>query len=328
MALLGSGPSHEPLQEQPHRRPGISLDFANMVSVDQHTFTMLPRHMSEEHEQYGSLYPDPPHGPFSAVGIDLGLTSDAYYPRFTQDLPTTMSGFEQIPFAFDGPAGWSSFGGRMSPPMFQEDREMGLPSNISTASVPSAPSSAVGSPRSTHGQPAPMPEWAHQGVAMGSPGIVSHEYFTGTEYSFAPQGMEDIAPFAYAETSKPPGFVGELPQTPRSVAPQHPQRLQQQTPGLISPSVSRRESSCTFSSESGPASDTPPEALYAQAAMLPVSPQSSRKSSVMLSEPPSTSLSSPTAHAWTSPTTPLVSPFFSQSSGHFIAPLGSSCWFP
>lgn len=284
---------------------------------------MLPRHMSEEQEQYGSLYPDPPQGPFSAVGIDMGLTSDAYYPRFTQDLPTAMSGFEQIPFAFDGPVGWSSYGGQMSPPLFQEDREMGVPSNMSTASAPSAPSSAVGSPRSAHGQPAPMPEWAHQGVAMGSPGIVSHDYFAGTEYSFAPpQGMEDIAPFAYADASKPPGFVGELPQTPRSVASQHPQQLQQQSPGPFSPSVSRRESSCTFSSESGPATGTPPEALYAQAAMLPVSPQS-RNSSVIQPDTPSTSLSS-TAPAWTSP----VSPFFSQSSGHFIAPLGSSCWFP
>lgn len=297
-----------------------------MVSVDQHTFAMLPRHMSEEQEQYSSLYPDPPHGPFSAVGIDMGLTSDAYYPRFTQDLPTAIHGFEQIPFAFDGPVGWSSYGGQMSPPLFQEDREMGVPSNISTASVPSAPSSAVGSPRSTHGQPAPMPEWAHQGVAMGSPGIVSHDYFTGTEYSFAPtQGMEEMAPFAYADASKPPGFVGELPQTPRSVASQ--QLLQQQQlPGPVSPSVSRRESSCTFSSESGPAIDTPPEALYAQTAL---SPQSSRKTSIIQPDTPSTSLSSPTAPAWTSPTTPqVVSPFFSQSSGHFVAPLGSSCWFP
>lgn len=217
----------------------------------------------------------------------------------------------------------------MSPPMFQEDREMGVPSNMSTASVPSAPSSAVGSPQSTHGQPAPMPEWAHHGVALGSPGIVSHDYFAGTEYSFAPpQGMEDLAPFAYADTSKPPGFVGELPQTPRSVASQHSQQLQQQAPGPLSPSVSRRESSCTFSSESGQAMDTPPEALYAQAAMLPVSPQSSRKSSIIQPDTPSTPLSSPTAPAWASPTTQVVSPFFSQSSGHFIAPLGSSCWFP
>lgn len=313
-----------------------------MVSVDQHTFAMLPRHMSEEHEQYASLYPDPPQGPFSAVGIDMGIPSNAYYPRLSQDLPTTMSAFEQIPFAFDGPGHWSSYGSRMSPPMFQEDREMGVPSNMSTASVPSAPSSAVGSPRSTHGHPASIPEWAApQGVAMGSPGIVSHDYFAGTEYSFAPQqGMEDLAPFAYADASKPPGFVGELSQTPRSsvsVAPQHPQQQHQQlfsgcSSSSSSPSVSRRESSCTVFSEPAPPVDTPPEAVYAQTVMSPISPQSSRKTTttnLFHSDAPSTSLSSPTAPVWTSPTTPqVVSPFFSQSSGHFIAPLGSSCWFP
>lgn len=301
-----------------------------MVSVGHHTFTMLPRHMSEEHEHYGSIYPDPPQGAFSAAPpqpafaaaptIDMGLTSDAYYPRMSQDLPTTMSGFEHIPFVSDGPAGWS-YGAGMSPPMFQDDREMGVPSNISTASAPSAPSSAVGSPRSTHGQPAPMPDWAPSGVV--SPGIVgSHEYYAGTEYSFAPTGMEDLAPFAYADTSKPPGFVGELPQTPTASAPEQ----QHQFSGLVSPCVSRRESSCTFS-ESGPTIDTPSEPAYVQTVRSPMSPGSSRRPSIFASPSSSNSLSSPTAPAWMSPAT-QVSPFFSQSSGHFIAPLGSSCWFP
>ncbi|ROV92736.1 hypothetical protein VSDG_06548 [Cytospora chrysosperma] len=169
---------------------------------------MLPRHMSEEqHEHFGSVYPDPPPSTFSAAGIDMGLVSDAYFPRLGQDFPTIMSGLDHIPYATtEGPSGWT-YAGRISPPMFQEDREMGLPSNNSPASVPSAPSSAVGSPRSNHGQPAPISEWAGpQGVAM-SPNIVSHDYYTGTEYSFAPQGMEDLAPFAFADTSKPHGFV-------------------------------------------------------------------------------------------------------------------------
>ncbi|KKY34772.1 putative zinc finger protein [Diaporthe ampelina] len=150
---------------------------------------MLPRHMSEEQEHLSSIYPDPPQGAFSAAGMDLGLTSDVYFPRLGQDFPPNMNGFDHhLPYAADGPTGWS-YGGRMSPPIFQEDREMGIPSNMSTASAPSAPSSAVGSPQSTHGQPAPVPEWAGpQGVAL-SPGIVgSHEYFTGSEYnSYAPQ---------------------------------------------------------------------------------------------------------------------------------------------
>lgn len=298
-----------------------------MVSVGHHPFTMLSRHMSEEHDQYGSIYPDPPQGAFSAApsqpvfsaaaAIDMGLTSDAYYPRIGHDLPTTMGGFEHIPFVSEGPAGWSYVAGMSPPPMFHEDREMGVPSNISTASAPSAPSSAVGSPRSTHGQPAPMPDWASQGIV--SPAIVgTHECYSGTEYSFAPTGMEDLAPFAYADTSKPPGFVGELPQTPPAPAPEQHQQLA----GSASPCVSRRESSCTFS-ESGPATDT----AYAQTVSSPMSPESSRRPSVLASPDSSNSLSSPMAPSWMSPVS-QVSPFFSQSSGHFIAPLGSSCWFP
>lgn len=294
-----------------------------MVSVGHHSFNMLQRHMGEGQEQFGSIYPDPPQGAFSAAppqpafssaAMDLSLTSDAYYPRIA------MPGFEQSPFVNDGPAGWS-YGGGLSPPMFQEDREMGVPSNMSTTSAPSAPSSAVGSPRSTHGQPAPVPDWAHQGVM--SPGIVgSHEYYAGTEYSFAPPGMEDLAPFAYADATKPPGFVGEFPQT-STVAPE---QQQQQSLGPLSPCVSRRDSSCTFSSEPGPTVNNPSETVYAQTVMSSLlSPESSRNPS-MFASPDTASSSSPTAPVWTSPTA-QVSSFFSQSSGHFIAPLGSSCWF-
>lgn len=291
-----------------------------MVSVGHHAFAMLPRHMSEEqHEHFGSVYPDPPQSTFSTAGIDMGLASDAYFPRLGQEFPTIMTGLDHIPYSHEGPNGWA-YGGRMSPPMFQEDREMGIPSNNSPASVPSAPSSAVGSPRSNHGQPAPISEWAGpQGVAM-SPNIVSHDYYTGTEYSFAPQGMEDLAPFAFADASKPPGFVGELPQTPK-------EHLQHQITGPMSPSMSC-ESPCNVLAEPGPVVDTRSAAAHAQTMRLPSSPESIRKPNVFASSTPTTPFSSPEL-AWMSPTTPqVVSPFFSQSSGHFVAPLGSSCWFP
>ncbi|POS78639.1 hypothetical protein DHEL01_v202969 [Diaporthe helianthi] len=202
---------------------------------------MLPRHMSEEQEQHlSSIYPDPPQGAFSTAGMDLGLTSDVYFPRLGQEFPLNMNGFDHhMPYAADGPTGWS-YGGRMSPPIFQEDRELGIPSNMSTASAPSAPSSAVGSPQSAHGQPAPVPEWAGpQGVAL-SPGIVSHDYYTGSEYnSYVPQGMEDLAPFTFADTSKPPGFVGESPKTSTSVVPERLQQ-EQQSSRPVSPPVSRQ----------------------------------------------------------------------------------------
>lgn len=281
---------------------------------------MLPRHMSEEeHEHFGSVYPDPPQSTFSAPGIDMSLASEQYFPRFGQEFPAIMSGFDHIPYATEGPNGWT-YGGRMSPHMFQEDREIGIPSNNSPASAPSAPSSAIGSPRSAHGQPAPISEWAGpQGVAM-SPGIVgSHEYYTGTEYSFAPQGMEDLAPFVFADTSKPPGFVGELPQTPK-------QHLQYESTGSMSSPMSR-EFSCTSLAATGPLVDSQSAAAHAQTMRSPSSPETFRYSSVVASPTSITLLPSP-AEPVRRTSSQVVSPFFSQSSGHFVAPLGSSCWFP
>lgn len=282
-----------------------------MASIEHHhTFTMVPRHMSEEHEQYGeSIYPAPPQGAFSA-GIDLGLNSEAYDPRF---LSVTMGGYDHNPFALDGPAAWA-YG----------DAE--LRAHLSPGSENSPTSSAVGSPRSTHDQPAPLPEWAPHSM---SPAIVDSQgyYAAGTEYSFAPGGMEELAPFAFAaEASKPPGFVGELPQTfTTSASGQQPQHTNLGSP---SPSVSRRESTCSVFSEAGPAAASPCEPAYGQIMSSPMSPLSSRKFSVFTPSDSSKSLSSPTAPVWTSPTVRHASPFFSQSSGHFIAPLGSSCWFP
>lgn len=324
-----------------------------MASLDhhqqQHTFAMFSRQGSEEHQfhHHSALYPDPPHAAFSAAPLDMGLSADAYFPRLSQDLPTSMAAFDHMPFAMDGPTSWAY--GAMSPPTFPDDRELGIASNMSTGSVPSAPSSAVGSPRSTHGQPAQVPEWAPQGVAM-SPGIVgSHDYFAGTEYSFAPPGMEDLASFAFTAdaSSKPPGFVGELAHTSTSAAPQlslqqSQQQQHHQQPQPPSPCVSRRDSGCTVvssSAESGTRGYTTlPEAVYAQLVPSPLSPDLSRRSSFLASSTTSSSpspsspelsgsLSSPLAVGW-SPTTPAVPRFFSQSSGHFIAPLGSSCWFP
>lgn len=293
---------------------------STMAAVEHHTFNMMPRHISEEHEQFGSIYPDPPQGTFSSAGLDMGLTSEAFDPRL---LPVTMGGYEQNPFAIDGPAAWA-YGDRLSPPVFHDDSELGA--HLSPASENSPSSSPAGSPRSTHDQPAPIPDWAAHGVM--SPGIVDSQgyYAAGTEYSFAPAGMEDLAPFTFADTSKPPGFVGELPQTP-TTSTSGPQSQQHSSGGPLSPCVSRRESTSVLFSEAGPAVASPSEPAYGQTTSSPISPSLSRKFSVFTPSDSSIS-SSPTAPAWTSPTTRHVSPFFSQSSGHFIAPLVSSCWFP
>jgi hypothetical protein len=215
------------------------------------------------------------------------------------------------------------FNGRSSP--YAEDGEMRVPSsNLSTASAPSAASSAVGSPQSNHGQLAPIPEWGQQGLAI-TPGIVGHNdhYFSGTEYNSYGPGIEDFAAAYDFSNTKPPGFVGELSQDTIS-APRLPRHQH-----------SASISSCTSLESASTIHGTVPPALpldaARQAAGSPVS-ASSRKSSLSFASPISNSFSSPTiaAQQWSSPSpqTPRVSPFFSQSSGHFIAPLASTCWFP
>lgn len=264
--------------------------------------------MSNDPEEYNNAhYPEPPQGVASFGPIDMNL----YPPAMGFDSNGIY--VEQQPtFMFDS---------RMSPGMYPEDGEMRVPSsNLSNASIPSAPSSAVGSPRSNHGQPAPVPGWPGPHMGM-SPGIVGQtEYFVnGTEYSFAGPGMDDFPPFAAFTDTKPPGFVGELSH-PRSSS-----SLSRNPSGSISSSVSC-ESSATTATAPGLAVDTQ---LANAAAVSPVSPPMSRKSSVAFTSPTSdSSFSSPPAPSWCSPTTPrLVPHFFSQSSGHFVAPLESSCWF-
>ena len=284
-----------------------------------------------------NMYPEPPQNTFSSIPMDMGLGQDSYgnYPRQSHDTyPATMA------FDPNGPifaeATYPMYTGGSSPSMYPDDSDMRVPSsNLSSAS---ATSSAVGSPLSNPGQLAPVQEWsAAQGLGV-SPGIVDqNDYFPGSEYSFAPQGMDGFnQTFDFAAAnSKPPGFVGELSQVPRSVSSR-----QRNTPhGSIS-SVSSADSCVTVIPEPGLALET----RLAQRALnnSPVSTTaSSRKSSLVFVSPTvssSSSFSSPPPVAWSSPCvddlsptrprTPRMAPFFSQSSGHFVPPLETSCWFP
>ncbi|GKT48868.1 transcription factor spt8 [Colletotrichum spaethianum] len=265
---------------------------------------MLPKHLGSEHDDY-ILYPEPPQGVFSSAPLEMSIPADASYMY-----PTSMA--MDAPSLYDNNFMYQS---RPSPGLY-EDAEFQLPSsNLSTTSAPSAASSNIGSPQSHHDQPAPIHDWAHPGIAV-TPGIVPHDYYNtaGTEYStYAGPGMEDFASFDFANT-KPPGFVGELPNVSRTAfaASSHEASF----------SPSSRQSVGSFSTvrEPGLVLDT-------RLSSSPVTP-ASRKSSLSFVSPSSASLSSPPAPVWSvSPQTSRVSTFFSQSSGHFIAPLGSSCWF-
>ena len=293
--------------------------------------------MRPDSEDY-SCYPEPPpQGLFTPAPstMDMTMAPDAYvtFSRQSHDCfpaaaAATTMGFDGSVLSAEAPYMLSS---DRPPPMYQDD-DLRLPSsNLSTASVPSAPSSAMGSPRSNHGQPMPVAEWtAPQGLGV-SPGIVGqHDYFaTGTEYAPFGQQMDEFPPAHFEFAQPKPGFVGEFAQIPRS-----------SQNGSISSSLSRDSCSTVV-----PDPMLAIETATSPASLSPtMSPASSRKSSMVFVSPTtsSSSFSSPPP-AWSSPIcgpaglsptaarpnpARLVSPFFSQSSGHFIAPLDSSCWFP
>ncbi|KAK2045309.1 hypothetical protein LZ31DRAFT_253217 [Colletotrichum somersetense] len=168
-----------------------------MVSIDQ-SYTMLPKHLGSEHDDY-VLYPEPPQGVFSSAPLEMSIPADVSYMY-----PTSMA--MDAPSLYDNNFMYQS---RPSPGLY-EDTEFQLPSSdLSTTSLPSAASSNVGSPQSHHEQPALVHDWTHPAIAALTPGIVPHDYYntTGTEYTtYAGPGMEDFAGFDFANT-KPPGFV-------------------------------------------------------------------------------------------------------------------------
>ncbi|ELR06749.1 hypothetical protein, variant [Pseudogymnoascus destructans 20631-21] len=79
-----------------------------------------------------------------------------------------------------------------------------LPSNPSSASGPSAASSAIGSPYATHAQiPSAIPEWAsHQGLGLAP--TIAGDYGYVNDFSFGASLEHD---FAFADMDKPMGFV-------------------------------------------------------------------------------------------------------------------------
>ncbi|KAI1496743.1 hypothetical protein F5X99DRAFT_57065 [Biscogniauxia marginata] len=159
-----------------------------LVSAD-HSYTMFPR---PNHEQDFMLYPEPPNQTsYASPPMDVGLSSEGFgFPRSAHDEFPQTTGYETSPIY--AAANGLIYHDRTSPSMYPDDGEMHIPpSNMSTASGPSAPSSTVGSPNSNHGQLAFMPEYQQSTI---NPSIVgTGEYFTGTEYSaFSGPGMEEF----------------------------------------------------------------------------------------------------------------------------------------
>jgi hypothetical protein len=173
-----------------------------MASLSEQPFAMFPPQTSDEDFP---RYPDH-QSVFTSGPMDLSIPADAFgaFPRSGQDMFPATVGFEPNLYA---DAHNYLLNGRASPGMYTDESEMRLPSSsLSSASAPSAASSAIGSPQSNHGQMGALPEWASTGLGV-HPSIVGNDYIPGSEYSgFGGPGMEELA-FDFG-TNK--GFVGKL----------------------------------------------------------------------------------------------------------------------
>ncbi|KAG7289459.1 hypothetical protein NEMBOFW57_005830 [Staphylotrichum longicolle] len=152
-------------------------------------------------------YPEPPH---YSTTMDLGLSPEPYsgYPRSAHEYPVTM-GYDNGAVYAEAPYMYNN--GRASPGMYPDDSDI-VRGPASDLSIASASSSNMGSPLSSHGQMAQIPEWASAPHGLGvTPGIVDQsEYFPG-EYSFAPGGLDAFTPAYDFPASKAPGFVATSP---------------------------------------------------------------------------------------------------------------------
>lgn len=125
------------------------------------------------------------HAVFTTGPMDVSIPADAF--SFQQ----TMGFVEQQPLYAEAPN--YMLNSRASPGMYTDESDMRLSSSsLSTASAPSAASSAIGSPQSNHGQMGAVPEWAPQGLG-GQPAIVGSDFMAGADFgSFAGPGMEEL----------------------------------------------------------------------------------------------------------------------------------------
>ncbi|PHH70535.1 hypothetical protein CDD83_5412 [Cordyceps sp. RAO-2017] len=203
--------------------------MAAMAEQSFHVFQQQhPQHHHHHHHHHDSdsfaRYPEPPHNAFASPPLDMSnMAAEAHFggsfPRSGRDqlypaasaagsatgATTTMGGFETSLY---GDSANYVFNGRASPGSFPDEGDMRLSSSgLSTTSAPSAPSSAMGSPQSNHGQLSAAPEWSAQGLAV-QPSIVGNDYMAGHDY-FPGAGMDDLGgfvDFGVAHTGKT--FVG------------------------------------------------------------------------------------------------------------------------
>lgn len=173
-----------------------------MASLAQSSYSSL--FPQQQHHDAFTSYPEPPQTVFSTASpMDLSVSAEATFGGNAYPATTTSIGFESTSLYAEAPN--YILNGHASPNTYPEDRDARLSSSgLSSGSLPSAPSSAVGSPQSNHGQLG-VPSWNGQTLNV-QPGIVGNDYMAGAEY-FGGPGMDDFGAFHFG--AQPKSFVGE-----------------------------------------------------------------------------------------------------------------------
>lgn len=223
-------------------------------------------------------------------------------------------------------------------------------SSLSSASGQSASSSNVGSPYSNHATIAPpIIPWPAQGLGIQHPTIASDDF--GYQYSFhGSSGMEQHE-FNFAVEQKPNGFVGECANISASWSSSQPSMS---TSNSSMGSLVARHNAITSVTTSAmqqignqgmrPLPMSPPAVRRASRVSFPVTSDSSRASHGDIGLSPrshgNSPLSAGSQRAGSSAPNSVLSlaapfkfpapasPFFSQSSGHFLPPFTCPGSFP
>ncbi|KAL6879735.1 hypothetical protein HDV57DRAFT_90090 [Trichoderma longibrachiatum] len=172
-----------------------------MASLAEQPFSLF----SQQQDEY-THFAEPPHvSVYSSAPMDLSIPADAYGPYVqrapSQELYTSPSTISYEPSLY--PAEAAFMNGPTSPGYGDEY----LPSSsLSSASAQSAPSSAVGSPLSNHGQIGMATDCYLSGLGI-QPGIANAEF---VDFAFGAHGLDEMTAFEFAHMAHPKSFVGKF----------------------------------------------------------------------------------------------------------------------
>lgn len=223
-------------------------------------------------------------------------------------------------------------------------------SSLSSASGQSASSSNFGSPYSNHATIAPpATPWPAQGLGIQNPTIASDDF--GYQYSFGGSSGMDQHEFNFADVQKPNGFVGECANISASCLSSQPSMS---TSNSSMGSLVAQHNAITSVTTSAmqqignqgmrPLPMSPPAVRRVSRESFPVTADSSRASHRDISVSPRSNENTPPSVGSlragpSAPNSALsfaapfkfpapASPFFSQSSGHFLPPFTCPGSFP